>query len=311
MRLLRVLARTTLWLLLATVVLSAFMRLSQAGLDCADWPDCYGATFRSQPALVGTESTATAQSPGIVAARVAHRIVASAALVLILSMVLIAWSARPRPTAAAWLASLLLLLALALAALGVITPGARLPAVGTGNLLGGFVALAVAWRLVSKLAPAGQRTVDPTLRLGAGIVLALLAIQLASGALVSTSFAALSCHAIAECQQAASASDWPWATLSPWHPPTFSPLAPHVNVDGAIVQWIHRLGSIVVGLAVAALGLMAMLRGRVPAGLILLSLVGLHLMLAHFALTGGLPLPAAMLHNLGAVALLAAVVHQL
>ena len=51
------------------------------------------------------------------------------------------------------------LLALALATLGIATPGARLPAVAMGNLLGGFVMLALCWRLVASTLLPGQ-TVD-------------------------------------------------------------------------------------------------------------------------------------------------------
>jgi cytochrome c oxidase assembly protein subunit 15 len=60
---------------------------------------------------------------------------------------------RPVLKRAGALSVSLLLLALALAALGIATPGTRLPAVAMGNLLGGFVMLALCWRLVASTRP--------------------------------------------------------------------------------------------------------------------------------------------------------------
>ena len=311
LRVLRVLAHATLWLLLATVVLSAFMRLSLAGLDCGDWPACYGAPLRTAAAPVDAGVPAVAQPPAVIAARLAHRVVATLALLAIVSMVMLAWAARPRPTPVAALAGVLLALALALAVLGVATPGARLPAVGVGNLLGGFAALAVAWRLVGQLAPATPASLPRGPRLLVWTALTLLAVQLASGALLSTSFAALSCHSLEECHDLVSAAGWPWEMLSPWREPVFSAAEPHVNVDGAMVQWLHRVGAIVVAVSLIALAIVAVRVGRAASGVALLVLIGLQLVLALLALSGGLPLPAAMLHNLGAVALLAVLVRLL
>lgn len=311
LRVLRVLAHATLWLLLATVILSAFMRLSLAGLDCGDWPACYGAPLRAAAGPGDASPAAMAQPPAVIAARLAHRVVATLALLAIVSMVMVAWAARPRQIIVATLATALLVLALALSVLGVITPGARLPAVGIGNLLGGFVALAVAWRLVSEFAPAARVVPPRGLRLAAWAAFVLLAVQLASGALLSTSFAAMSCHSLDECQRLASAAGWPWETLSPWREPVFSAAEPHVNVDGAMVQWLHRAGAIVVALAIASLGVAAIRAGKVATGVALIVLIGLQLVLALLALSGGLPLPAAMVHNLGAVALLAVLVRLL
>ena len=217
-------------LMLATIALSAFMRLSQAGLGCADWPACYGQGQHGSPEAVA-------------AARLAHRAVASLALIGVMTMALAAWTARPLLRREKWLTLALLALALALAALGIVTPGARLPAVTMGNLLGGFAMLALCARLAapgradsaaaaagsaaspaaatsatsatsaaSAAAAAAAAAASAAPGLGAwGIAgLALLSIQLALGALVSASHAALVCTDLADCARAAQAQGWDW-----------------------------------------------------------------------------------------------------
>jgi heme A synthase len=65
--LLRTLASIGAVLMLVVIVSSAFMRLDQAGLSCADWPACYGRVDRN-----------AAATTGVLAARFAHRVAASA-----------------------------------------------------------------------------------------------------------------------------------------------------------------------------------------------------------------------------------------
>ena len=92
-RLLRRMALLCLLLVLVITSLSAFIRLSKAGLGCADWPACYGRALRQHQqgvAVAAEEQAATA------AARLAHRVVASAALLLVIVMAMTALSSQPR-----------------------------------------------------------------------------------------------------------------------------------------------------------------------------------------------------------------------
>lgn len=293
------LARLTAMLLLATIGLSAYLRLAQAGLGCADWPACYAESFR----LAATPAPSAAES----AARLAHRVVATAALALMLAMTMLAWTTRPaRPAWRRWTTALLLL-ALALSALGVVTPGARLPAVGMGNLLGGFAAFAVCVRVLA-LTSASPPRPDRRLRTAAGFAVALLVVQLALGALLSTSYAALACTDFADCHRAAAAGGWDWRSVSPWREPGFVFNAPHVNADGALVQWLHRVGAPVVALALALVGIAALRRGRARPGLVLIGLAVVQVTLGWTAVALGLPLAAVLLHNLAAAVLLAVLV---
>lgn len=290
LRLLQRMAWLCAALMLATITLSAFMRLSQAGLGCADWPACYAQQGAGAAAVYGAA-----------AMRLAHRIVASATLILVVVMVLTALATRPvlkRPGA---LALALLVLALGLALLGIVTPGARLPAVAMGNLLGGFAMLALCARLAASAAPRGAAAgLGPWAIAG----LALLCTQLASGALVSTSHAALSCSDLADCTRAAAASGWDWQALNPWREPL---VETHAR-GSALALWLHRVGALVVLPVLALLGVAAWRRGRRRGGAALLLLVALQGALGLLIVAAGLPLAAVLLHNLAAALLLATLV---
>ncbi len=293
------LAWLTAALLLATIGLSAYMRLAQAGIGCADWPACYAESFR----LGATAEPTAAES----VARLAHRIVATAALALMLAMTMLAWTARPAWPAQRRLTTALLALALGLSALGVVTPGSRVPAVGMGNLLGGFAALAICARILA-LDRARAAHGDRHLRTLARIAGVLLVLQLATGALLSTSYAALACGSLDECQRAAAASGWPWQALDPWREPRFAFDAPQVMADGALTQWLHRIGAIMVAGLLVATGVMALRRGHPAIGIALVVLPVAQVAIGLIASASGLPLALVLLHNLNAALLLSALV---
>ena len=300
--LLRRLAWLCTALMLATISLSAFMRLSQAGLDCADWPSCYGQNLRT--AQPGDSISA---GHAVAAARLAHRVVASLTLLLVIVMTMATLATKPilRRTGALSLA--LLVLALGLAALGIATPGARLPAVTMGNLLGGFVMLALCWRLAWSAQPKSAAT---GVGLGGWAIagLLLLCAQLAGGALVSASYAALSCSDLADCTRSARAAGWDWQALNPWRVPAFQETALPINAGGAIALWAHHIGAFVVLPVLALLGIGAWRRGRRHGGAALLVLATLQLALGLLIVATGLPLAMVLLHNLLAALLLASLV---
>jgi cytochrome c oxidase assembly protein subunit 15 len=274
----------------ATVALSAYIRLAQSGIGCAEWPACVGRVEPATPAA------------GIAAARLAHRVVASVVLVgafLILRTAMSLPSAPRRRNLPAAIG--LVALALALAALGAVSRGARLPAIAIGNLLGGFAMLALCWRLANPGAY-GSRT-------GLGgwgtAAIALLALQIALGAQLSASHAALACRDLADCVQAASSGDW--QALNPWREP--APDASPLRRSAAPVRLAHGLGAVVVDAAVAALGALAWRRGRHAAGSVLVALAALQTALGWTIASGGLSLPLALLHNAIAAAMLVTLVH--
>ncbi len=177
------------------IVASAFMRHTQAGLACADWPACYA---RMESA--GSEAP---PSSGVRAARLAHRIAATGVLALIIGMLLVAWTQKPAWKREGGLALAALVVAAALAVLGIATPGARLPAITLGNLLGGYLMLA----LLSATAAAAMRETGSEfasglaepLRRGALAVLVVLFVQTASGGMIGAQYALPACPSLAGC----------------------------------------------------------------------------------------------------------------
>lgn len=238
----------------------------------------------------------------VAAARLAHRIAASLALLLIVALVVVGLRGRPHPPALRSLSIGLLALALALALLGVFTAGARAPAVAMGNLLGGYAMLALAARLVAPAASGGIGA--PALAIGL-----VLLLQIASGALLSTSHAGRACSDLAECGALVRDAGWDWHALNPWAEPLAPTPAP--QPEGAPAQLLHRLFSFVVAPLMAWLAVAAIRCGRRREGIALLALLAGQLALGLVIGSTGLPLLPVLLHNLASALLLALVLRLL
>jgi heme a synthase len=196
---------------------------------------------------------------------------------------------------------LMLLLASGLAVLGRWSAGARVPAVAIGNLLGGMVMLALSWKLALPERAGG----DAFARRWAWAAMAVLLAQVAAGALVSASYAGLSCASFADCWRNAEAAGLPWRALNPWREPAVVVTAMPINAEGALAQVVHRSAALVVLLVVARLGIAAVRGGRPGTGAALLALLALQLALGWLMVAALLPLPLALAHNVVAGLLLA------
>ena len=295
---LRRLALLCVLMVLAVTSLSAYIRLSKAGLGCAAWPQCYGQSLRQLQqgvAASADERTATA------AARLAHRVAAVTALLLVVTMVMVCFGTRPVLRAEGAMALALLALALFLAVLGRWSSGARVPAVAMGNLLGGFAMLALA----ARLAVAGRSSRVPRLRVLVAAATLLLLVQVALGGLVSASYAGLSCGGWADCLQAAHRIGWD--TLNPWREPVLGTLPP-INPAGALAQALHRGLALILVAVLLPLAVAALRRGRPRSGALLLILIVAQAAVGLAMVQGSLPLALALLHNLLAASLLATLV---
>lgn len=295
--LLRRLALICAVLVLAVTSLSAFLRQTKAGLGCAQWPACYGQGLRQSQQ--GIEAGADAQTASA-AARLVHRIAASLALLLVITMLMVCFGARPLLPREGLLALGLLGLALFLAVLGFWSRAARLPAVAMGNLLGGFLMFALCVRLAGARAPALPRW----LRAGCLAAAALLLLQAALGGLVSASYAGLSCSGWGGCDLAETLRAGDLGSLDPWREPVLNDAAP-ASPAGALPHSLHRHAGLVLPALVLPLALLVLRHGRrrsaAVLALLLVAQVALGLALAALAL----PLGLALLHNLLAAALLA------
>lgn len=290
-------------LVLAITSLSAYIRLGNAGLGCADWPQCYGSKLRQAQQgidIKGSESGAT------VAARMLHRIVAVAALLLIVVMAMACFTGKPMLRREGVIALTLLALALLLAVLGRWSGGARVPAVNIGNLLGGFAMLAFCWRLHQRAGDAAPPRNTFGLRLFAWLAVLILLGQIALGGLVSAGFAGLSCTGMPDCGANAPVA-MTLEAFDPWREPVFgATLTPPANPSGAAAHMAHRYGAVAVLLTVAWLGWSAMRSGRSRTGWVLLGLLVIEIVLGGMLVALSLPLGVALLHNLTAALLLAA-----
>jgi cytochrome c oxidase assembly protein subunit 15 len=185
-RLLRILVPLTLGLAFVVVVVGAYVRLSDAGLGCPDWPLCYGQPIPAD--IADGDALARAWK------EMGHRYLAGTLGLLILVLWLCAWRTRQSPR----LATALLALLLFQATLGAWTVTMLLkPAIVTAHLLGGMAILALlAWLAAAQFE---FQLKAPGLRGPAAVALAVLALQIALGGWVSSNYAALACPDVPLC----------------------------------------------------------------------------------------------------------------
>lgn len=174
-------------LMLAITTSSAYIRLQQAGISCADWPQCY-AQAAPEREVVPTEGP-------LFWARALHRIAATIVGVLVLVVIVLGWSRFDR----GWMragAIALALLTMFLAWLGSYTPSTA-PIVTLANVVAGVAMVAIAVALARGLG-AGARDARPGSS-ALGWILVLLLLQVALGAVLGASYPALACAAPSDC----------------------------------------------------------------------------------------------------------------
>jgi len=196
-------------LALVVIVLGAFVRLSDAGLGCPDWPGCYGQI--DVPRDAGEIARANAAFPerpvNIAKAwiEMIHRYAAAMLGLLILAIGALAWRQRREPDAALAAALSLVALVVFQGLLGMWTVTLQLkPVVVMAHLLGGFGTLALLWWLVLRQTPAAAgwaRGGDSRLRRWVAAGLALVVVQVALGGWTSANYAALACPDFPACQR--------------------------------------------------------------------------------------------------------------
>ncbi|MGD8478013.1 MAG: COX15/CtaA family protein, partial [Burkholderiales bacterium] len=205
---LRPLIYATTFVTLCLVGLGAYVRLTDAGLGCPDWPGCYGhlTPFHAEAEISGAEKVSPAGPVSAPKAwkEMVHRYVASmvgAMIVAILLKILYgrghARRDREEPDLSLGLPLLLLAVVVLQGLFGKWTVTLLLkPAIVTLHLLGGMVILALlAWlsarhlRLHGAARPAEARALRPWALLGLVLVFG----QIALGGWVSTNYAALAC----------------------------------------------------------------------------------------------------------------------
>jgi heme a synthase len=307
---------------LALVMLGAFVRLTNAGLGCPDWPGCYG---KLSPALATEQiEAAEAQSPaGPVSLPKAwkemfHRYLASLVGVMILAIAWRAWRARPEDRAAglrtrAGLPLAIVLLVVLQGLFGKWTVTLLLkPVIVTLHLLGGMALLALlTWLTARELnVGAGPPSQVRLLRPWALLALVVLCAQIALGGWVSTNYAALACTDFPTCHgQVLPAMDFDHGFHFLRELGMTADGEPLSNEALNAIHWTHRLGALLAFLAIGYVASKALavrdLRGY---GFAILNLLVLQVALGITNVMGSLPLAVAVAHNGVAALLLATLV---
>ncbi|MFI4968157.1 MAG: heme A synthase [Gammaproteobacteria bacterium] len=298
------------------VMLGAYVRLSQAGLGCPDWPGCYG--HMAVPSSSEVNSTLLAARP-LEPARawkeMIHRYFVGGLSALIFALGVLAFWRRKQADQPKLLPALLVVLLVLQALLGMWTVTLLLfPPVVTAHLLGGLATFSLLVLLVLQSGAyleLGAAATDGMRRLAA-LSLVVLICQIALGGWVSSNYAAIACPDFPACQ----GSLWPpmdFASGFSWH-------GLGADYQGGIlanparmaIHMTHRLGALITFLILGFTSFDIALRARnwllrLVAGMVgalLLTQIALGISLVEL----GWPLAIADLHNGVAALLLGSVV---
>jgi cytochrome c oxidase assembly protein subunit 15 len=293
MRLHRSLCVLAVALAFIVVVMGAYVRLSDAGLGCPDWPFCYG---KPVPADIA-DGHALAKAWK----EMGHRYLAGTLGLLILALAIAAW----RLQRSALLAAAIVLVVIVQATLGAWTVTMLLkPAIVTAHLIGGMSTLALlAWLALAQWSHAAAPEMR-AMRFVAGLAMAAVAIQIVLGGWVSANYAALACPELPRCPG-------PMDFANAFH--VVRELGQ--TADGQLlsldalraIHWAHRLfANVALLVAIFAAFRAWRLERRLALLVAVLVLVQFSLGIANVALS--LPLPLAAAHNAGAAALLLSLV---
>jgi cytochrome c oxidase assembly protein subunit 15 len=325
----------TLFLTMDLVLFGAFTRLTDSGLGCPDWPGCYGeASPLTAHSHISAAQAVMPSGPVTVSkawVEMVHRYLATGVGALITVLMVASWlgfkgGKKPR-TWADWLPTLTFVWVGVQGAFGALTVTMKLfPAIVSLHLMGAYLLMALLTVQAARGGVAGARFGQTTVPLTnvrplrapspqsstfwIAAALALLVLQAASGAWVSTNYAVLACSEFPLCQ----GQWWPAMDFARGFE-LWRPLGE--GADGTVLSFqamtaIHVAHRTLAMLTLGVLGLLAWRLRQAPAlraqarwlgGLVVLQLAT---GLSNVVL--GWPMAAAILHTGGAAALVAVLV---
>lgn len=299
-------------LALCVVVLGAYVRLTDAGLGCPDWPGCYGALTvpQSEDAIVKAQNAYPHSTIVVGKAwrEMAHRYLAGTLGLIVLAIFVLAWQAKREIKCSAWTPTFLVVLIAFQAMLGMWTVTMLLkPAIVSAHLLGGMSTLAIlSWiahrhwgHYSSSIVKSGY--LKPAIR----FALLILFMQIFLGGWTSTNYAALACTDFPTCHGV-------------WIPEMDFKDAFHLVRElgqsangGALtlasitaIQWAHRIGALITLIYLGILALNVLKYWQLKQlGVVLLVVLIAQISLGIANLILHLPLVLAVAHNFTAALL--------
>lgn len=298
-------------LALCVVVLGAYVRLSDAGLGCPDWPGCYGTLTvpQSEQAIQKAQQVfphSTIET-GKAWKEMAHRYIAGLLGLLVLAIFALGWRHKRIIRVSPLLPSALLLIIMFQAALGMWTVTMLLkPAIVSAHLIGGMTTLGLlVWIAHRHWGSEDSFSISPNLRLMVRGAFVILLGQIFLGGWTSTNYAALACTDFPTCHGA-------------WLPEMDFKDAFHLvrelgaSADGGnlglpaltAIQWTHRIGALITLLYMGALALLLLkIRQLNTLAYLLIIVLSAQILIGIGNLILHLPLVLAVAHNLGAALL--------
>ncbi len=314
----RKLILAALILALGVVSLGAYVRLSDAGLGCPDWPGCYGQLTPHHAADSIDAALATRPDGPVSHAKawkeMVHRYFAGTLGLLVLAIAVLGWRRRHQAHGGPMLPLVLLGLVVFQALLGMWTVTRLLkPLVVSAHLLGGMATLSLLlWLWLRERARSGlvYHARADHLRLAATLGLVLVAAQIALGGWVSTNYAALACTDFPQCHGA-------WMPAMDFgHGFTLrrelgeTAAGDLLPFDALVaIHWTHRVMALIVAVYLLVLAWRLLCTpGFAGTGLAIVALLAVQVGLGISNVVFSLPLPVAVAHNTGAALLLSSLV---
>ena len=312
----------TILLALCVIVFGAYVRLTDAGLGCPDWPGCYG--FVTVPQTAEDYLSVEQNFPdeivdeGKAWREMIHRYIASLLGFLILLMFLkdfFSYRNNAGSLKDLKLSAALLALVIFQGMLGMWTVTLKVhPLVVTGHLIGGLTTLSLLFFYYRNLESSDKKFISAPKAMIAG--LSILALQIILGGWTSTNYAALGCPDLPLCYGEV------WPSNMGFEEGFLKWQEVGVNYEGGqlspsartAIHFVHRLGAILVLFALGWLGLKYLKhssdRIRKASGIMLIALLA-QLAIGTLMVWFGIPLFLATAHNAFAALLLLSFINLL
>jgi heme a synthase len=303
----------TLFLTFDLVVFGAYVRLSDSGLGCPDWPGCYAQATPWQ-ALTQIRAEEALRPDGAVThfkawVEMIHRYVAMAIGLACIGLLL--WGVRWRAAlgVSPILAAFTLFWVCLQGAFGAWTVTLKLmPIIVTLHLMGGLTLLGLLAAQHARLSATSiSKAYPPSLAKWVALLLIVCAVQIALGGWVSSNYAALACTTVPLCQNQWMPSMDFAQGFTLWRDLGATRAGAWLPFDALVaIHWMHRTSALIV-LAVAVWVLLKL--RRLGDAALKPYRIGIMAVLTAQILTGlgnvllNYPLTAAVLHTAGAAAL--------